>query len=85
MFMFTSVTLRVCVCLRVCGGYADCRVDHGWHINYRERYVAAVVGRDGTLIASKEDLSIQHGDICHSMGQCYPFLPSFCFSFTISL
>lgn len=42
-----------------------------------ERYEAAGVGRDGTLIASKEDLSVQHGDICHSMGQCYPILPLF--------
>lgn len=50
-----------------------------------ERYVAAGVGRNGTLIASKEDLSVQHGDICHSMGRCYPILPSFCFSFTIPL
>lgn len=65
--------------------YADWIADHGSHINYRQRYVAAVVGRDGTLITSKEDLFDLHGDICHSMEKCYPVLPSFCGSSSISV
>ena len=64
---------------RACIGYADCGADHGWHINYRGRYVTVAVWCRGTLIASKEDLSVQHGDICHSTEQCYPIVPSFLF------
>ena len=85
MFKFSDsacicVSVCVCECVCVCVCYADCTADHGWHINYRGRYVAAVVGRDGTLIASKEDLSVRHGDICHSTGTVL-FHPTLFFSF----
>lgn len=78
-----STCVRGCVWVHI--SYADWTVGHGSHINYRQRYVAAVVGRDGTLITSKEDLFDLHGDICHSMEKCYPIRPSFCGSSSTSV
>lgn len=62
----------VCVCGYV--RYANCRANHLWHINYRKRCAPSVLGWNGTLIATKEDLSVQHWDICQSVGQCSLFL-----------
>lgn len=46
-------------------------------IHYRKRYVPAVLGCNQTVTASKKDLSVQHWDICQSMGQRSLFLVLF--------